>query len=131
MELTVYEVVEDLGSALLGIDTDPRRSAFKEMVKRLELSGIDVKRFNNLHDKTKTDAYSVLPTFVVDGKVVAEGNYPLADAVASWFSLDSDLFSGIQQGGSLFQAANSGRISACCGVGTDVYLDPNDDEIKE
>lgn len=129
MKLVAYEALESLES-ILGIKKDLNRAAFKDMLVILEHHDVeyDVKNAKEFPEIEKT--YDVLPRFEVDGELLLSGRYPTVEEISTWFNLDPVIFGSIQVESDLFRAANDGRIGACCGVGTDVFLDPyeNDDE---
>ena len=125
--LKAYEKEESLGS-FLGIDKDQERERFNEIVKVLEDNNIKVERFDERKHAEAFDEGMILPCFVVAGKTVLSGQYPKVADALSWFEIDKDLFSHIQDKSQLVQAANDGRIGYCCGVGTDVYVDPNEEK---
>ena len=53
--------------------------------------------------------------------------YPSKIEFAEFLSLDQDYFSAVKEQSNLLKEANSTRIGACCGVGEDVYIDPNEE----
>lgn len=120
MKLVVTEKPQELGTLLLGITTDPERDRFAQYCEVLRSSGIEVE--NKMKD---TDTQS-LPQ-VCSGEQCLSGRYPTISELCSWFDLDEALFADLNVTGSLFHAANDKRVGFCCGVGTDVYVDPNED----
>lgn len=126
-KLTVYEKEEDLGSFLLGLQTDAARSQFNEVVSVIEARGVSVTRYNPIHNKDDIPQEIVLPTVYLDDSVLSQGQYPSVEVVAGALGLDIGLFDGIKRT-SILHDANNTRIGLCCGVGQDVYLDPNEDD---
>lgn len=129
MKLYAYETQESLGS-VLGIEKEPERERFSGICKVLEKEGIEVERFDEVKHRNQFEEGMILPCFKIDGKTVLSGEYPSILDVAQWFELDPELFKSLEGSSTLMAAANSDRIGYCCGVGTDVYLDPNEDENK-
>lgn len=127
MKLVAYEALESLES-VLGIKKDLNRAAFKDMLVILAHHDVecDVKNAKEFPEIEKT--YDVLPRFEVDGELLLSGRYPTVEEISAWFNLDPVIFGSIQVESDLFRAANDGRIGACCGVGTDIFLDPYEED---
>ncbi|CAM3714824.1 arsenic metallochaperone ArsD family protein [Erysipelothrix urinaevulpis] len=124
MKLTAYLTAESLGS-VLGIEKDVKRYQFLDTCKELEKSGIEVEIYDAHNHAERVKDISVLPSFYVDNELKFEGKYPNTQELQSIFKLE---LNENKQTSDLIQAANDGRIGYCCGVGTDIYLDPNDEE---
>lgn len=125
-KLIVYEFAEDLGSSLLGLNVDPNRKRFDEMVPSLNAYNIDVIRYNNIDHKDMMIEDMKLPTLMLDGENLTNGRYPQRFEVVKWFNIPEEAFSAIPKQG-LFQEANSQFGGMCCGLSDDLYLDPNED----
>ncbi len=125
MKFTAYLNEESLGS-VLGIEKDVERYRFLDACAVLKEQGIEVEVYDALKDKEMVKDIAILPCFKVNGEIVVSGKYPSNKEIAEYFSLDASLFS--KGSSDLVQAANDGRIGYCCGVGTDIYLDPNEEE---
>lgn len=119
--LKVTEKKRDLGFTLLGIEDDGARSAFDAMVSTLNANQITVFR------EYSYDPSIAVPVLECEGSTLLQGRYPSVKEVAQWFDLPESAFGSIRAHSPLFEAANITRIGACCGVGTDVYCDPNED----
>ncbi|CAM4359142.1 arsenic metallochaperone ArsD family protein [Erysipelothrix aquatica] len=129
MELKIYESSVDLATSLLGISTDVRRENFDKLIDMLQDSEINIQRIN---DPQASNQFNLLlPVLVVDGEIVHSGAYPKAKELSAILKIDESIFDGIVEKSELFTAANTGRIGVCCGVGTDVYLDPYDDDMED
>lgn len=126
MKLKAYLKEEDLAS-VLGIEKDLVREQFMEACKVLESQGVEVEIYDALKNKEEVKDIAILPSFEVDGKIVQSGSYPSNLELSEQFNLDYNEFDKTSTGG-LIEAANDGRIGFCCGVGTDVYLDPNEEK---
>lgn len=113
----IYEEKESLESMILGINQDPKRKMFDEMLKGL--CDINVERI--------VVEQGMTPRFEVDGKHYNFGHYPSASELTEILELDENHFESLTYESSLLQAANTTRLGACCGVGEDIYLDPNED----
>ncbi len=127
MKLYAYETQESLGS-VLGIEKEPERERFNGICEVLKEAGVEVQRFDEVKDKDQFEAGMILPCFKIEDQIVLSGEYPSTVEVAKWFDLDHEVFKELEGSSTLMAAANSDRIGYCCGVGTDVYLDPNEDE---
>lgn len=127
MKLEAYESLESLES-VLGIKKDLNRAAFKDMTVILEHHDVELDIKNAKQNPEIEKQFESLPHFVVDGKVMLSGRYPSVEEVSAWFDLDPIIFGSIKVESNIFRAANDGRIGACCGVGTDVFLDPYEDD---
>lgn len=125
--LKAYEKEESLGS-FLGIEKDQERERFDRIVSVLKENNIDVIRYDERKDVKEFEKGMILPCFKLNDEIVLSGEYPKVSDVVNWFNLDEKLFSHIQDKSQLIQAANDNRIGYCCGVGTDVYVDPNEEE---
>ncbi|NLL74461.1 MAG: arsenic metallochaperone ArsD family protein [Erysipelothrix sp.] len=117
MNIKIYEERESLESMILGINQDPKRSMFNEMLK--ELKDVTIERIN--------DVEGVIPRFVVDGTIHELGHYPNVSELSTMLGIDESTFSSINFESNILQEANQTRLGACCGVGEDIYLDPNED----
>ena len=118
MIFKVVEAKESLDKLILGITTDVSRDNFDRLCAKVP-SAIEIIRVEGTGLN--------MPKFYLDGVCVMEGTYPNAKVLSELLSLDDALFKDVQLTSSLFQAANSKRIGICCGVGTDVYVDPYED----
>ena len=126
MKLRAFLQEEDLAS-VLGIEKDLVREKFLNAVKVLKAEGVEVEVFDAIKDKEFFRDLAIIPCFEVNGKMEVSGHYPSNQDLAKYFKIDFDKFDKTSAGG-LLAAANDGRIGFCCGVGTDVYLDPNEEE---
>ena len=124
MKLKAFLKEEDLAS-VLGIEKDLVREQFLAACKVLEAEGVEVELFDAIKDKEEMKNIAILPSFEVNGNMEISGKYPNNNELSSLFDIDYDKFDKTSAGG-LFAAANDGRIGYCCGVGTDIYLDPNE-----
>lgn len=126
MKLRAFLKEEDLAS-VLGIEKDIIREQFLEACEVLKAEGVEVEIFDALKHKEAVQDIAILPSFEVNGKIEVSGQYPNNRMLADFYGLDFDLFDKTSKSG-LIEAANDGRIGFCCGVGTDVYLDPNEEK---
>jgi hypothetical protein len=124
--LIVYEEKEELGSIILGINTNPNRKRFDDMVEVLKEHNVEVKRYDKAEDHEKYNTMAQLPSFEIDGELVAKGRYPQVFEVAQWFDIPKDAFN-IASKSSLFVEANTAYGGPCCGLDADTYLDPNEE----
>lgn len=125
-KLIVYETPEDLGSSILGLNIDPSRKRFDEMIPTLESYDVEVLRYNEIdHPEAMKDGLS-LPSLELDGELIAKGRYPQRFEVAKWFDIPVEAFAAIPKQG-LFEEANSAYGGACCGLNDDLYIDPNEE----
>lgn len=120
MKLQIYEKPEPLGTVLLGIVEDVERYHFDKLVEVLDKENVEVTRTVSQEDN--------LPILKLEDQIVFEGAYPDAKQLSDLLHIDSSVFKDVKKNEGLNIAANDTRISACCGVGTDVYLDPYEDE---
>lgn len=118
MIVKVIEAKESLDKLILGITTDLDRDNFDRLCAQLPAT-IEVVR--------EVGAGATLPKIFVDDVCVLEGHYPNAKALSAMLALDDATFKDVKLTSSLFQAANDKRVGICCGVGTDVYVDPYED----
>lgn len=125
-KLIVYEMAEDLGSSILGLNIDPNRKRFDEMVPTLESYEVEVIRYNHIDHEEKINEGMKLPLLEVDGTVLTDGRYPQRFEVAKCFDIPVEAFAAIPKQG-LFEEANSAFGGACCGLNDDLYLDPNEE----
>ena len=125
-KLIVYETPEDLGSSILGLNIDPSRRRFNEMIPTLESYDVEVIRYNEIDHKDKIADGMKLPSLELEGEFVTRGRYPQRFEVAKWFDIPVEAFAAIPKQG-LFEEANSAYGGACCGLSDDLYLDPNED----
>lgn len=125
-KLIVYEMAEDLGSSILGLNVDPDRKRFDEMIPTLESYDVEVIRYNHIDHENKIEEDIKLPSLELDGKFVTKGRYPQRFEVANWFEIPVEAFAAIPKQ-SLFEEANSAFGGACCGLNDDLYLDPNEE----
>ena len=126
MKLRAYLKEEDLAS-VLGIEKDLVREQFLKACEVLKAEGVEVELFDAIKDREAFKDIAILPSFEVNGKIEVSGQYPSNKELSEFYGLDYDKFDKTTSSG-LFEAANDGRIGYCCGVGTDVYLDPNEDK---
>ncbi|AMC92495.1 hypothetical protein AOC36_00340 [Erysipelothrix larvae] len=126
--INVYEKEADLSHIILGVENDPKRAQFNEIVKILQNNGYAVNRFDPVHNKEAMKDHVNLPSIYLHDTLIFQGEYPTCDEVAGVLGLDNALFSGIQRT-NLLNEANTTRLGSCCGVGQDVYFDPDEDEL--
>lgn len=119
MKIKVIEKKDDLEKIILGIESNPRRKTFHELIDSLDESFV-------VETEYKEDG--VLPLIFVDDTLSFEGIYPKLEEMARVLNLDSNYYAHISESSDLFQAANNSRIGICCGVGTNVYFDPYENE---
>lgn len=125
-KLIVYETAEDLGSLILGLNVEPDRNRFNEMIPTLESYDIEVIRYNEIDHGEMIPEGTQLPSLVLDGEVLTRGRYPQRFEVVKWFDIPTQAFAAIPRQG-LFEEANSAAGGACCGIDDNLYLDPNED----
>lgn len=125
--LIVYENKEELGSIILGINTDPNRKRFDDMVEVLKEHNVDVQRFDSSSNNEKFSSIEQLPSFEINNEIVAKGRYPQVFEVAKWFDIPKEAFN-IEAKSSLFVEANTAFGGPCCGLDADTYLDPNEEK---
>lgn len=130
MKLTIFEEAEDLGAIILGIQKDASRESFNQIVEILKENNIEVERFDTIHHKDQLQDKNNLPVFEIDNVLIFDGGYPSKIDVASWFGLNLELFESVTTQNQILKEANDGRIGYCCGVGTDIYIDPNEEDEK-
>lgn len=111
MKLFIEEPKESLESLILGIK-DPKREMFHDMLDTLKDFEIERKESNSVK-------------ILLNDKVI--DHYPSKTEFAEFLSLDQNYFSEVKEQSNLLKEANSTRIGACCGVGEDVYIDPNEE----
>ena len=128
MKIDVYETMEDLGSILLGIVTDVDRKVFDESCVVATMQGFEINRYDVRSRPEELANMRSLPVIRINDTVVMEGKYPTILEFASFTCLDTALFAAIQVEDKLHHEAHSTRVGLCCGVGADVYLDPNEEE---
>ena len=116
MKITLYERKESLETIILGINRDPKRHNFHEIIQRIP----------NLELQKEIMDEGVLK-MDVEGDIFEFDTYPDAAALHEIFNFDDALLKDVQIESDLLHAANTTRLGACCGVGEDVYLDPNED----
>lgn len=114
--IKVYEAPESLESMILGINSDPKRKMFDDMVKSLEDYTI-----TRIKEEKRQNA-----KIVVNDTEVFEG-YPNQEEFAKLLDLDPGFFASVSYSSELLEGANTTRLGACCGVGEDIYLDPNEE----
>lgn len=125
-KLIVYEAAEDLGSSILGLNVDPDRKRFDEMIPILESYDVEVIRYNHIDHDDMIEDGTQLPSLEIDGEFVTKGRYPQRFEVSKWFDIPKEAFAAIPKQG-LFEEANSAFGGACCGLNDDLYLDPNEE----
>ncbi len=111
MKLFIEEPKESLESLILGIK-DPKREMFHDMLDVLKDFEIEKKESNTVN-------------IVFNEKNI--NHYPSKTEFAELLNLDKNYFSDVKEQSNLLKEANSTRIGACCGVGEDVYIDPNEE----
>lgn len=111
MKLFIEEPKESLESLILGIK-DPKREMFHDMLDVLKDFEIEKKESNTVN-------------IVFNEKNIS--HYPSKTEFAELLNLDKNYFSDVKEQSNLLKEANSTRIGACCGVGEDVYIDPNEE----
>lgn len=114
--IKIIEAPESLESMILGINSDPKRKMFDEMLKTLEDYSV-----TRVKDASKVQA----EVFVNDKEVFV--GYPNQEEFAMLLDLDKKVFCAVSYSSDLLEGANTTRLGACCGVGEDIYLDPNEE----
>lgn len=115
--MKVYEAKESLESMILGLNKDPKRVMFDEMISKLD--DVAVERI--------VSEEGVLPRFEVAGHMHELGHYPSDTELADLLGVDVSRFKDVEYRSELLESAQQTRLGSCCGVGMDVYLDPNED----
>ncbi len=118
MKIKLFEKKEALEVIILGINKDPYREMFHECLAVLDF---------DIEKETLADSDDYALIINVDGKEHSYTSYPSKEDLIELFSLSEDVFDGVGQQSGLLQAANTTRIGNCCGVGEDIYLDPNEE----
>lgn len=118
MKIKITEKKESLETIILGINQDPYRVNFHGYLKSLDI----VIEKEVLNDQSE---YAVIVE--IDGVESKFKAYPNAQETADLFGVDSSVFKEVKEGSGLLQAANTTRIGNCCGVGEDIYCDPNEE----
>lgn len=122
MTIRIYDKAQDLGSIIFKVSDDKERALFDKNIEVLKSEGIVVESYDAFHHPDKC-ANKRLPEINV-GAVVYEGRYPSSSELAQALNLDANIFAG---NASLVYEANHTRLGECCGVGSDIYLDPNEE----
>lgn len=115
-KIKIHEAKESLETLILGINKDPKRIMFDQMIESLE--DYEIERIERLD-------YVGVDISVQEVKHHFD-SYPNAEELAELLSLDSAVFKSIKHESDLVNHANRSRLGACCGVGEDIYLDPNE-----
>ena len=118
MTIKLYEKKESLETLILGINQDPDRVNFHAYVKQLGLTP-------QLETLEETSPYSLIVE--IGGTPTECHQYPNAEKTAELFDVELDLLKNVAQKSTILNAANTTRIGNCCGVGEDIYVDPNEE----
>lgn len=118
MNVKLYEKKESLESMILGINRDPYRENFHAYLKSANV---------NFESEVLSDSDSNTLIVEIDGKKESFDHYPNAQETATLFGVDIELFKTVQVQSNLLKAANTTRLGNCCGVGEDIYVDPNEE----
>lgn len=119
--IKIYDTPVDLGWVLFGECEDIQRDHFEKTMVKVEELGITVQRYNT-QDNPQECIDKPLP-YIVVGDNVFEGKYPSTEELANDLKVDA---TSIRIPNTLLKQASECRLGSCCGVGSDVYLDPND-----
>lgn len=118
MKIKIREKKDSLESIILGISSNPYRTNFH---KYLELLETEIS-FEVLDD---SNLYALIVQ--IDDNLHEFTEYPNAEETANLFGLELELFNNVTEDSRLLQAANTTRLGNCCGVGQDIYCDPNEE----
>lgn len=111
MKLLIEEPKESLESLILGIK-EPKREMFHDMLNVLKDLEIETKEARTVKITLNNQTLN---------------HYPSKLEFAEFLGLEQNYFSEVKEQSNLLKEANSTRIGACCGVGEDVYIDPNEE----
>lgn len=118
MNIKLYEKKEALEVIILGINKDPYRVNFHHYLDCLDL---------NVDKQDLADSSPHTIIIEKDGVKTEFDHYLNIQELAEYFSVSEDVFSDVNYESGLLQAANTTRIGNCCGVGEDIYVDPNEE----
>lgn len=118
MIIKLYEKKESLESMILGINKDPYRVNFHAFLEQLNFT---------IEKEVLADADKAQLYIEKDGVKSPFDSYPNAEALAAFLTVDVAIFDSVAIQSGILQAANTTRIGNCCGVGEDIYMDPNED----
>lgn len=118
MKIKLHEKKEALEVVILGINKDPYRVNFHNYLNALQAD------IESVH-LTDSEAYNLIVEY--DGIKTQFLKYPNAQETADLFGVDVHLFNDVSYKSGLLNAANTTRIGNCCGVGEDIYVDPNEE----
>lgn len=119
MKFRIVEERESLEKIILGIEPNVARSNFNNMLNNLP------KEFQVIKETSQEPS---LPKLYLNDTLILEGEYPSDTQLSELLGINKCIFENVEKTGQLFSAANEKRIGICCGVGTDVYLDPYEDD---
>ena len=111
MKLLIEEPKESLESIILGIK-EPKREMFHDMLSVLKDFELETIEAQTVKIMLKNETLN---------------HYPSKLEFAEFLGLEPNYFSEVKEQSNLLKEANSTRIGACCGVGEDVYIDPNEE----
>lgn len=118
MLIKLSEKKESLESIILGLNRDPLRVNFHEFLKVLD---------HEIETASLSDESLFSVVMDIDGQVFNYETYPDEIELAAILGVDVAIFAGVNKETGLLNAANTTRIGNCCGVGEDIYLDPNEE----
>lgn len=136
-KLSVYDPPMCCSTGVCGTDTDDRLAQFAAALDWAKKNGAEVERYDLGHQPgafatnpmvkslLETDGMACLPLVLVDGRVLAKGDYPSREAIGAGLAIgdSSDRAPGVQQEraasksccGTAPAAKASTTVSACCG----------------
>lgn len=118
MKIDLYEKKESLESMILGINKDPYRVNFHQYLSVIDAS-------IETHALEESSEYAL--KLCIDGTCHELSSYPNDEDTAKLLGVDNSVFAGIEKQSGLLNAANTTRLGNCCGVGEDIYVDPNEE----
>ncbi len=100
-QLAVFDPAQCCPTGVCGSDVDPKLTRLAADLEWLKGEGVEVLRYNlsqqpkdfvehaEVNALLKAQGESVLPVFVVDGRVVGQGEYPERERLAAWTGIEA------------------------------------------
>lgn len=118
MKFRIVNTQDSLEKIILGVESDTQKRNFEMLVACLP-GDLDI-----TYEKGSDNKF---PIIFKNEQLVFDGGYPSVHELATIFEVEPDIFSQAMLTSSLHDASLSKRVGICCGVGGDVYVDPNEE----
>lgn len=114
MKYKIVNPQSSLDKVIFGVEPNVQRRNYDTALEKVK-ENIDVS-----FEVSRTLSF---PEIYRNDVLIHQGSFPDVNLIQDLFEINLDI-SKFEQTDSLLDAANQNRVGICCGVGSNIYLDP-------